>query len=462
MGTLKMTTVAQAELKSITALQKELHIPETDDEEVASNFFCEFIRSTWYTNALVKFKQSKSDNQIDFTFAEPCGFLAYSEIKQKLPEISVREEFRDTVRIAWTPSIAFNIVETAKLIFGDTEPMSLNNISMDQYFQYCRENGFDKDLLEGIGDVDCLIEFSDYLPAYPTICIQPWFYNDNPKKLPMFDGIGKSVVHSYKFRNGISSLLRMQELIDGEWIDLNDPVLKYLNGLPSDNCLPSPEFWGRVTTNYPAELDVYRCEARMNIYYKDYVTISSTNAVELGKKDVIENMSKSPCRAMWWVAQNQEALNNNYYSNYTTNPHDRRKGHSPIKSFSLSHGSQLKKYSDIDMGHFEKIEPMKHFRSSPLYKGYGAMAISLDPLKVNDVSLSLGELKTSFTPLLGDTNIMANREPLEFNSTFIVHCTTVIQRKLTIERDKTSTKTSPKYNIYIDQIEERTDKNTEV
>jgi hypothetical protein len=456
-----MTTVAKAELRSITALQRELHIPETDEEEVASSFYCEFVRSTWYTNSLVKFKQSASGSQVDFTFHEPCGFLVYSELRQLLPEITVKEDFKELYRIAWTPSIAFNFIEWAKLIIADTEPMSLTNISIDKYFNYCREVGFDEDLQEGIGDVDYLIEFSDYLPAYPTICIQPWLYNDNPKKLPMFDDIGKTVIHSYKFRNKIIDLLRMQKLEDETWVDIK-PDLHYLNGIPSDGCLPQPEFWGRVTNNYNPELNVFRCEDKMNIYYKDYVTISSTNSEVMGKRVPIENMSKLPCRAFWWVAQNQEALENNYYSNYTTNPHDRRNGYSPIKSFSLTHGSQLKKYVDIEMDHFRLIEPMKHFKNRPLHRGYGCHSVSLDPMKVNDVSLSLGELNTTFTALLGNTDIMAKRRPLETESTYNVFFTMMVQRKLTIERDKSSPKNSPKYNVYLDQPEPREDKDEDI
>ena len=131
-----MTTVAKAELKSLTALQKELHIPEHDDEEMASNFYSEFIRSTWYTNALIKFKINRSDSQADFVCPEPCGFLVYSEVKQDLPEISVKEEFKDIIRIAWTPSVAINSISRAKLTVGDVDSMGFNNISLDKYYQY--------------------------------------------------------------------------------------------------------------------------------------------------------------------------------------------------------------------------------------------------------------------------------------------------------------------------------------
>jgi hypothetical protein len=456
-----MTTVAKAELKSLTALQKELHIPEHDEEEMASNFYNEFIRSTWYTNALVKFKASYSDNQVDFTCPEPCGFLVYSELRQELPEISVKEEFSEIVRIAWTPSIAFNCINKAKLTMGDVDLMNLNNIAIDKYYQYCREIGFERDLQEAVGDVDILTNFTDYLPAYPTICVQPWLYNDNPKKLPMFNDIGKSVIHSYVLRNKITSLLRMQRLEGDRWVNVK-PDLSVLNGIPSDKRLPPPEFWGRITTNFRPELNIYRCEEKINIYYKDYVTITSDNPEVMGKKVPITNMSNRPARAFWWVAQNQEALANNYHSNYTTDPDDRQLGHSPLKAFSLTHGSQLVKYEDMDMEHFRLIEPMKHFKSSPMYKGYGCHSISLYPLKVNDVSLSLGDLNTNFSVTLGNTDVMASRRPIMVESTYKIHFTMLVQRKLTLERDKTSPRSAPRYNVYLDMPEPRMNPDEEV
>lgn len=453
-----MTTVAQAELNSITDFQKELHIPVNEEEEIASNFYNEFVRTTWYANSLIKFKHNKvSEDQIDYFYPEPCGFLIYSELVQRLPELSVKDDHRADIRIAWTPSIAYNIVDNARLTIGDVEAMNLTNISIEQYYQYCREPGFDNALNKGVGDVPFLTDFSEYLPSYSTVLVHPWFYNDNAKKLPMFDGIGKTVVHSYKFRNQISSLLRMQELVDGEWV--NVPVnLSFLNGIPADNCLSAPEFWAKVSYNCPEELEVHRCESKIDIYYRDFITVSSPNPEKMGKKVVVDNMTRLPCRSLWWAAQNVEALEYNYYSNYTNNPYDREKDSwSPIKSFSIFHGTQLKKVDEMDTVHAELIEPRKHYKSQPLHTGHGAFAISLDPLKNNDISLSLGDLKTRFIANLGNTDIFAKRNQSYSDSSYIVHLTLMVQRKITFERNKNPTKDTSEYTVYVDKLEERSE-----
>jgi len=445
---MKMTTVAQAELDSMTDFQKELH--ETKEgEDIASNFYNEFIRSTWYVNSLVKFKHNKvSENQIDYSYHDPCGFLLYSEMIQKLPELSVKDEFARGIRIAWTPNIAFNIIDNAKLTIGDVETMNLTNISIEQYYQYCRTTS-EETLKRQTGDIPVLTDFSSRLPSYSTILVHPWFYKDSARKLPMFDGIGKTVIHSYKLRNRIDSLLRMQELVGDVWTNIQ-PNLSYLEGIPPDKCLTSPEFWGKVSYNSKDELNYNRCESTIDIYYRDYITVSAPNSEKLGKKIVIDNMTRLPCRSLWWVAQNVDALEYNYYSNYTTNSADRTKNaFSPIKAYSIYHGTHLRKIEDMDTTHSEIIEPMMHYKSQPIGVGFGACAISLDPLNNNDVGLSFGDLKTRFIGMLGSANNLARETN---NTAYNFHLTLMVQRKITFERSKNPLKDSSEYNVYVDRL----------
>jgi hypothetical protein len=410
-------SVAKTELDSLTNFQKDIH-SVGPKEAVISHFYRCFTKCLWYSTALMKLKASIDNDETVYTVNSTFHFLTYSYMCGTLPPVRVKNEYRKKVRIAWPHNVGTNIVESASFYVDDAEYHWWDNIWADIYFQFFMDKGAGKRRAhnQGIGNVKCLEEWTDYLPAYDLDVYQPWFYGAcQYTAFPIFccNSLCK-IEHRYTFRRKIRQLLRMQvQMPDGTWKDTTAQMAKYLDN-SADAQIPIPQLWGRYAYVTDAELDWFRCKEERYYYIRNVVACDTLNSWKYGNRPSVSFDCNNPCVAAFWVAENVKARTAHNFSNYTTDSNDLYLGYDPIKSSTLSYGTDAKRFSNMPSHHFNIAESRKHFKSAPSDRGYHGHSFSWNCMNYDgDIGVSLKQVRASLSCVLADTNIYLSQQPLE-------------------------------------------------
>src|SRR5437868_8318476 len=253
---------AKEELNSLTEFQRDIHVLSNMSEDIISNFFKVFIKSTWYSSMPMKLKCTSDGDEIVYSVNNSFHFLMYSYMRFMLPPIRVKSEYKGRVRIAWCHNIGTNIVLQAIFKEDDDTYHTWDNVWADIYFQFYQSGGAGKRENHniGIGNVKCLEEWTEFLPPYPINVENPWFYSmDSALSFPIFykNSITRAE-HRYTFRRKLADLLRVQILgRDHKWKDSTNKVSRYLDIEPSDT-LKIPELWGRYAYITENEIKLYK------------------------------------------------------------------------------------------------------------------------------------------------------------------------------------------------------------
>ena len=406
---------ARAELESITKEQDLDHSTESLNDNIVSNFFSVFLKSTWYSSVLMKLQASENslntDSTVSYAVSDTFHFLIYSYLTFRTPSIKVKPEYKGRVRIAWPHNLGTNITPQASFVADDDEVyQTWDNVWADIYFQFYQSAGAGQreSHNKGIGNMKCLEEWSEHLPSCHINVDQPWFYSMDPAlAFPIFyKGSQIRAKHNYKFRLGITDLLRVQIKTPSGWKDATSKVNRsmYLD-MPKNEKIQVPELWARYSYNRENELKQQKCDKVRTIYTRDVVICDAVNPVNYGSSATLELQSKRPCLAFFWVAENRDATNIRNFSNYTTNKQDLYDGWDPIKTNSFTYGTQ-ELFKDMPSHHFTVAPARKHFPSSPDETGYHAYAYAWNSTSIHgDVGIIFEGLKANLVCHIADTNI---------------------------------------------------------
>lgn len=386
------TTMAKLELKALTAFQQAIHTSETG--EIESQFANKFDSVLWNTQIPCKFKCTQDEDDLIFTTNPTFHYLMYSWLRQKLPSIRVKKDNKHPVQICWCHNVCNNIIISAEARSDDNKFQSFDNFWCDMYPQWYTKPGFKDHFNMCVGNNPILEQWTDFLPSLPVKAVQPWFYSkDTSAAFPIFYCSSQtSIVHRYKMKRKIVDLLRMRIDEGKGWKEIK-PNLKYVEGYGT-NILPIPQLWGRYAFVTPDEVDYYKtCEGQKErVYYiEDVIACEATNPSVYGSKVDIQLHCDTPCKGVFWVAENLTASNVNNFSNYTTNSSDLFKGWSPIKNYCIMYGSQPR--TDIMESDQTEIEPWFHFPSAPWEPGYHVYSYAHSSASVrSDVGVVLSNL----------------------------------------------------------------------
>lgn len=404
--------IAKEELSSLTDFQKQIHNIEELSEPIISNFYKEFIKSTWYSSVPLKMKTSSDNEDIIYEVNKSFHFLIYSYMRFLLPAVNVKSEYKGKVRIAWCHNVGTNIVNNASFKDDDDVYQRWDSIWADIYFQYYQRPGAGKrhNHNVGIGNVSCLEDWSESLPAYPINVEQPWFYSmDTALAFPLFykNSLTKTE-HRYVFRRRIVDLLRVQVLTkDGKWKDTTRSTSKYLN-ISGSSQIKIPELWGRYAYVTDKEIAFHKCKKSRYYYIRDIEICDSPNPSKYKSTAEIPLHSTNPCLAFFWVAENRDAFATHNYSNYTTDTTDLYNGWDPIKTTSLKYGTSTR-LVNMPSDHFNISESRYHFPSSPGEVGYHAYSYAWDSTNYHgDIGIVFASLNAKLQCRIANNSISAN------------------------------------------------------
>lgn len=403
---------AKDELSSLTDFQREIHVTANMSEEIISNFYRAFIKSTWYSSIPMKLKCTSDGEEIVYSVNNSFHFLMYSYMRFVLPPVRVKSEYKGRVRIAWCHNVGTNPIEKAIFKEDDDTYQTWDSVWADIYFQFYQDPGAGKRENHniGVGNVKCLEDWTEFLPPYPINVDQPWFYSmDHALAFPIFYKNSQTrAEHRYTFRRKIVDLLRVQILgRDSKWKDTTRKVHTYLDISPSAT-LRIPELWGRYAYITEPEIKWYKCKQTRSFYTRDVEVCDTPNPNKYKSTAEINLHCTNPCLAFFWVAENRDATANHNYSNYTTDTQDVYSGWDPVKTTTLKYGTTTR-LDNMPSDHFSIAEPRKHFPSAPSERGYHGYSYAWDSTSLHgDIGIVFAKMNAKLQCRIANNNIFTS------------------------------------------------------
>jgi len=381
--------LAKETLLSLTEFQRDIHIlNEHDKQDIESVFHKKFIKSTWYSSVKMKLESTTDGDQTVYKVNDSFHYLEYSYRCFKTPAIRVKQEWIGKVRISWPHNLGNNVSLTATFKEDDDGYQTIDHVWGDIYPEFYQENGASgrEGYNLGVGNVDYLEGWTDFLPAADINIEDPWFYSMDPADAyPIWPkGSSTKAEMRYTYRRKVADLLRLELYSEKDkiWRPQTKNFMKYIEVSAWE--IKTPELWGRYSLVTNKELDYYNtCDdtwvehedengtpyKQKITYIRDIAICDVPNAMECEKESNVELMSPNPCLAFFWAAENSRATAIHNYSNYTTNPDDIYKGWDPVKYTSLKY-KNTPVFDKMDSHHFSIAQPRRHCASIPSVAGH--------------------------------------------------------------------------------------------
>lgn len=452
------------DLNSITKFQEEFHYPDINNtnEEVNSRFTYIFEKSSWSSHIRSKMHANENGKTVTYNPGKKYDFLFDCIMTFELPEYRVNEAFKNLIQICWTPNCAHHISQFSCLKLDDDIVGTLNPIWMDiREACYEKRRGFYKRM---IGSSSLMTEWTNFLPRQVVNVPQPWFYTKHiSQALPLLNGSMNVVTHEYKFNLDISKFLRMR----GRKSETDEfrPIKFNKSWVTGDAKIKTPELWGRFAQVSEEERTWHKkMSDTRNI--DDVILITYPNTVKCGETITVPLNAKLPCKAYFWVAENQESLKYNYYSNYSTNPDNIMAGWNPCSSYKIKYTNDEKVSASYEQSEFSELYTF--FPGGSKNPGYNVHCNCYDiknihtaePSVVPHVLSASLELTLENTDPYNSQKIDENEiiidSPEENKCSFKIHVAMIVTKKLKISWKESEKKLD--YQIFDNAIDKIKDK----
>lgn len=447
-----------SELITITPFIEKMITPVNENgQDVITNLVNpSYVPEHWKAFDERRMVLNSDANYANYTVDTSCDYLISSKLTFELPPIRVKPEYEDTVRISWCPNIGHNVVKNARFFYGSVEYGYIDSTYLDINSQYSmsQKEGSRDEYSFYCGNHPQLIDFGTKLPKFTIDVNQPWYYSQHADfAFPiLYARSAKNLYHRYEFRLKVNDLIRVQQYNSSTelWENVTKSISKFSQYLDiSSDVISTPELWGYYSIlSKDAKSQLLDCFIPQQMYIRDVIARDCNTGVSYRHVAEIEIEAGTPATAIFWVAENFTASKNNNYSNYTTNSHDLRDGWDPIKTNTLSYGTD-NKFKDMTSNHFSK---RRNFLSSPLEAGYHAYNYAWDPTgSEGDVAVDIGFLRAKLKCLLYNSDIneessyLRDEDVIEYdeenqsnnaknNSLFKLKVRILVLRHLTINR----------------------------
>lgn len=374
---------ARIELANRTNFVNEIYYSDNKDEEITSNSYREFSKSTFYVPIDEKLEASHTDQTSTFRVKVSYDELLYLNCRIELPTLKVKDEYKETVKIAWGHNLGHNIIRSAKFYLDGKEYQRFDKVDLDLIYQFEIPNDRKQHYKERIGSIPCLEDWTTHLPRYKLNIPQPFYFcKDISQNIPLQVFNVKEASFIYQFNLDIWKLLRVSIFSSktNSWQELKNlnktKLEAFVSGVNTSATLPYPEVMGRYVILTEEERNWRSSCLSKQVYYIDQLVDSSpTNQYALSQTAETKLISNSPCKKIYWMAEN--ALNKEYniFSNYTT-CREINKGYNPCSQATMKYGQIVRFYLEQDM--FDHQMADKHCIGTPNENGYNVYSFCYD------------------------------------------------------------------------------------
>jgi hypothetical protein len=408
-----ITNIAKMELihpAEFTPLEAEMHLPKvwvdhlfkgkpepkdnnTDEESIPSSFYKPPHKICMAVDLVEEMTLTPgNDGEYNFNVNDGMDFLLYTYIFRMFPGYKVKEEYKEKIQIKWCHNLGHNFIQRIELIIDNDCKQTITSNWLDIYANHFMKKGFLKMYRKCIRDQKYSQDWTDHLLPCMTKTPIPFFYSKSrDMALPLFLTKNNSKVEiKTTLRNKISDLMKMRirKDVDSDWIEI---PFRYecVQGLNNSyqNIQGAPRVFSYYSKITDAERESWK-EQQMTDnkndskatkkYYDDIIIFNPDRSCNPKDPFNEELSSKTPVRAIFWIAQNPETLKYNNYSNYTTNVHDQKNGEHPVQKVTYSYGSNSHRFKEYHFSHFDEMNSFYRGISPPYEKGYGSLFLSPD------------------------------------------------------------------------------------
>ena len=441
-----------ANLKSeLSDFQKELHTPEDlngpndplkNVKLTQSEFYVQYRKSEYYYQypeimSLTQTQRGGKTVHIYRVNNSPHGLL-YADIMQDFPFIECQPGYK----ARWTHNAGSNIIDNGSFNFNGKSIQSIDYRYNDHMGQTMLKPSTRDNYNRNLGNLTD--EFQEKIARFTTSYRIPTFNSKTPENyFPLFYcGLSDTIDYSLYIRSKISDLLEIRDA-DNRIVKFSSISIKTIGGfedIREDIKLQNPQMWGQYIIFSEAECKAASglCMAGNNIinrniyYYEDVIIKSDSNPSNLGNLHVIELKDiKEPCIRIGWAAQNQKALANKFYSNYSTNSEYilNGEGVSPISTISLYKGTSPL-FVDLPAFRTERIYPEIHYPCVPTEPGYGSWSFGYWAGKTSIASPGVVFSTGSISFQLDDSDLIYDCKENACNDKFKVHVFLTVLKRL--------------------------------
>ncbi|PCJ29163.1 MAG: hypothetical protein COA94_02315 [Rickettsiales bacterium] len=374
--------VSNLESDGWSSFQKRLHTIESKGETIPSKFSHQATKISWSTPVVREVASRNTRSGSTYEADMNCDFLSNSYMTLDLPQITVGDEYLESVQVCWTPNIFHNIIESGGLYMNGYKYQNVDKYWLDIHSQLITTSSESKRnaYMKNIGNKAALCDWSCNIEGDELFLFIPWFFTENSVlSLPLLL-IKDSVKFEFKFNLNFSSLIRMRiKGENGNWECIKYDS-KYLKGINDKQRIPSPQMFAKYLMILESERKWRLSESSHKIYARDMVRVSSMVVREGGDRVDININCSNPITHIYWTAENMEQNKLNNLSNYTTSGDE--SGKNPIHKRSMSYGP-LERDEELSGGHFEYADPYMSLAQLPKSSGYNSSSYSDTTKSIN-------------------------------------------------------------------------------
>lgn len=408
-----LSNIAKLELESFTEIQRDFHIPDDPegdevDNSVTARYSANYQKTSWSTDFKVPMLSTQEASRVVYTADKKAHFLINTKLRINLPELEIHPDYKGRIQICWPHNAALSFVVEAYLCNDNKIVLSLDDISNNIIYQYYTPKSEQRSI--ALGNIPFLEEWNDYLPAFTLIADQPWYYGTSESlAFPLFYLKDSTITHKYTFRSKLKDFLRMRKLVNVEEKDPSKQIWKEITYNPKMLLdppaeIPTPQLWARYGFMMDHEIKERMAEWTDVFYVKDMLQIPVNDPKAFDTSCNINFKTLLSVRAVFFLAQTQEAVMNRNYSNFTTNPNSYTLGWNPIGSSKVVYG--ISERTD-EWDHFmtEIDEALERMPYTPTEPGYNVIAFCNEKnSKICDPGIPLQHLRSELIIKLSDTN----------------------------------------------------------
>jgi hypothetical protein len=286
-------------------------------------------------------KRSGNDNEFSFASNAHAHALISTRLRQVIPAVTIKEDFRDTHEITWCWNLGHNLVEKG-VVKRQELPIEapITPTILDVRLQFHIHPAERPAYRKKIGAIPLLTSWTKELTQYVLNVPQPFSYSSVfHKSIKMAILNEPEIVHTYRLRNRVNELLRMRErLPDGTWRNCDREEISRkctFSGINADGYLKAPELWGTYVMMTESEKNFFKRKTSTSYHdvaINEFLSFNPTGRNGTGMFVTIRGPYDA--RIMYWGALNSDGELYNNYSNYTTDPNDSKRGSDPVISSS--------------------------------------------------------------------------------------------------------------------------------
>lgn len=422
--------------------------------------------NTFYTLRSDRLDPTSNENTVVYLMNKTRNFCSRISYHQEWPELKVRKEFPN-IEICFFHNRGLATCREIKACINTQDGPSLNPHSSGAAKGfYCEKNqGLEQELL---GNNDYEEQWTRHLPSSTTNPTLPWSWSHGmpsgyfPNFLLKKDDHFRFIIRS---RREIWKLLRVREVkrdADGRVIssreyrrqrkneayDDDDPsvtvelLVKILEKVPSGGTLPQAILVGQSMDILKTERDRHIfCSNQINWLFEDYFSMKDKELMKYGNTASFKITTEKIIKVIFIMAENVDAKDRNFPTNYTSNASDIRQGWDVIASVTFWRDD---KKVTLTLPMIKNLM-REHFPSVPVTRGILAIPLCLSPrITEETVGISIGSQKNNTIDVkLADGSPFHN-EPK--NTRFRVRCILQILREITFTRESDGVVFNPTIN----------------